>query len=152
MFHFTRSACRRGRRRIAGPERRGIRILHRCWHGSGSATAGSTTPVTIAQTNTLAALYPGTAEGVDLAITNPGSAPRMSARCTLSASPLTRAQRVCRDRVGQRARIHDGRRFGQRQDRPQRHSVEDRVAAMNDTSFNQDTCQGATLTLAFSSN
>jgi hypothetical protein len=121
--------------------------------GTGSASVGSSAAVTITQTNTLAALYPTTAQAVNLDVKNNGSGSQYvgdvhlvsiapdagHASCDTSSSGANAAFTMADVPVA--ATLAAG-------------ATTSKVGslAMNDTGVSQDSCQGATLTLTFSSN
>jgi hypothetical protein len=121
--------------------------------GSGSATVGSSSTATITQTNTMAALFPATSQPVNLDIKNTGTgsqfvnkvhlasiaADASHASCDVSSSGANAAFTMADVNVGQT--LAAGATT----------SVSGTLA-MNDTGVSQDSCQGATLTLTFSSN
>jgi hypothetical protein len=121
--------------------------------GSGSATVGTSSSAQITQTNTLAALYPTTAQSVNLNIKNTGSGSQFvnkvhldsiaadtgHASCDVSSSGANPAFTMADVTVNQT--IAAGATVSK-----------SGSLAMNDTGVNQDSCQGATLTLTFSSN
>ena len=121
--------------------------------GTGSATVGTSSTALITQTNTLAALYPATSQPVNLDIKNTGtgsqfvnkvhldsiSADAAHAACDVSSSGANAAFTMADVNVGQT--LAAGATA----------SVSGTLA-MNDTGVSQDSCQGATLTLTFSSN
>jgi hypothetical protein len=121
--------------------------------GTGSATVGTSSSALITQTNTLAALYPTTSQAVNLDIKNTGSGSQFvgavhlvsitadgaHATCDVSSSGANAAFTMADVPVN--ATLAAG-------------ATTSKVGslAMNDTGVNQDSCQGATLTLTFSSN
>ena len=121
--------------------------------GSGSATVGTAATVTITQTNTLAALYPTTSQPVNLDIKNTGSgsqavnkvhldsiaADAAHSSCDVSTSGANAAFTMADVTVGETLAAGAT-------------TSKSGTLAMNDTGVNQDNCQGATLTLTFSSN
>jgi hypothetical protein len=113
--------------------------------GTGSATTGSAATVLITQTNVLPALYPGNHENVSLDIKNTGSGTQRGGAVHLAS--------VATDKTGCDAAAYTMADV----------DVSAVLAAgatttrtgslvMNDTGVDQNTCQGATLTLTFSSN
>jgi hypothetical protein len=121
--------------------------------GSGSATVGTSSSALITQTNTLAALYPTTSQAVNLDIKNTGSGSQFvgavhlvsiaadtgHATCDVSSSGANAAFTMADVPVN--ATLAAGAT-----------TSKSGSLAMNDTGVNQDSCQGATLTLTFSSN
>jgi hypothetical protein len=121
--------------------------------GTGSATVGTSSSALITQTNTLAALYPTTSQAVNLDIKNTGSGSQFvgavhldsitadagHSSCDVSSSGLNAAFTMADVPVN--ATLAAG-------------ATTSKVGslAMNDTGVIQDSCQGATLTLTFSSN
>jgi hypothetical protein len=121
--------------------------------GTGSATVGTSSAALITQTNTLGALYPTTSQPVNLSIKNTGSGSQFvnkvhldsiaadagHASCDVSSSGANAAFAMADVTVGET--IAAGATVSK-----------SGSLAMNDTGVNQDSCQGATLTLTFSSN
>ena len=121
--------------------------------GTGSATVGTSSAALITQTNTLGALYPTTSQPVNLSIKNTGSGSQFvnqvhldsiaadagHASCDVSSSGANAAFTMADVAVGET--IAAGATVSK-----------SGSLAMNDTGVNQDSCQGATLTLTFSSN
>jgi hypothetical protein len=121
--------------------------------GTGSATVGTSSSALITQSNTLAALYPTTSQAVNLDIKNTGSGSQFvgavhldsitadagHSSCDVSSSGLNAAFTMADVPVN--ATLAAG-------------ATTSKVGslAMNDTGVIQDSCQGATLTLTFSSN
>jgi hypothetical protein len=111
--------------------------------GTGSATTGSASTVLITQTNQLPALYPGDNADVNLNITNTGAGTQLvrlvhasvsTNKSDCDASAFTMAD------VAINARMTAG-------------EVTSKTGSlvMSDTDADQNGCQGATLTLTFSS-
>ncbi|MEA2185177.1 MAG: hypothetical protein QOK16_188 [Solirubrobacteraceae bacterium] len=114
--------------------------------GTGSATTGSSSPVTITQTNTpIAALYPGTAQPVHLDIKNNGAGTQL-VRLVHLASVVT-DKPACDASAFTMADVEINARMAAGATTSQTGSL-----AMSDTDSDQTGCQGATLTLTFSSN
>ena len=121
--------------------------------GTGSATVGTSATALITQTNTLSALYPSTSQTVNLDIKNTGTgsqfvnkvhldsiaADAAHASCDVSSSGANAAFTMADVTVGQT--LAAGATVSK-----------SGSLAMNDTGTSQDSCQGATLTLTFSSN
>jgi hypothetical protein len=121
--------------------------------GSGSATVGSASTALITQTNTLGALYPVTSQAVNLDIKNTGSGSQFvsavhldsitadagHASCNVSSSGANAAFTMADVTVGETLAAGAT-------------TSKSGSLAMNDTGVSQDSCQGATLTLHFSSN
>jgi hypothetical protein len=121
--------------------------------GTGSATVGTSSSALITQTNTLGALYPVTSQPVNLDIKNTGTGSQFinkvhldsitadagHATCDVSSSGANAAFTMADVTVGQT--IAAGATVSK-----------SGSLAMNDTGVSQDSCQGATLTLTFSSN
>jgi hypothetical protein len=121
--------------------------------GTGSATVGTSSSALITQTNTLSALYPSTSQTVNLDIKNTGTgsqfvnkvhldsiaADAAHASCDVSSSGANAAFTMADVTVGQT--LAAGATVSK-----------SGSLAMNDTGVSQDSCQGATLTLTFSSN
>jgi hypothetical protein len=122
--------------------------------GTGSATVGTSSSALITQTNTLAALYPAAgSQAVNLDIKNTGSGSQFvgavhlvsiaadagHSSCDVSSSGVNAAFTMADVPVN--ATLAAG-------------ATTSKVGslAMNDTGVSQDSCQGATLTLTFSSN
>lgn len=123
--------------------------------GTGSASVGSSDATTVTQIGTLAALYPTTSQPVSVTVTNPGSGSQhvgsvhlasitsdKGVACDVSlatsgvATAFTMADITINETLaaGATSTIHSG------------------TLAMNDTLVSQDGCQGAVLTLNFTSN
>jgi hypothetical protein len=119
--------------------------------GTGSATVGSSAAATVNQTNTLTALFPTTSQPVTVTVTNNGSGSQritavqlasitsdkpacdISLNATGSAftmAPITIGETLA---AGATSTPHSG------------------TLTMNDTGANQDSCQGAALTLNYTS-
>jgi hypothetical protein len=121
--------------------------------GTGSATVGTSSAALITQTNTLSALYPATSQPVNLDIKNTGTGSQFvnkvhldsitadagHASCDVSSSGANAAFTMADVTVGET--IAAGATVSK-----------SGSLAMNDTGVSQDSCQGATLTLTFSSN
>jgi hypothetical protein len=121
--------------------------------GTGSATVGTSSSALITQTNTLAALYPTTSQAVNLDIKNTGSGSQFVGAVHLDSITADAAHPTCdvsssganaaftMADVPVNATLAAG-------------ATTSKVGslAMNDTGVIQDSCQGATLTLTFSSN
>jgi hypothetical protein len=121
--------------------------------GSGSATVGSASTALITQTNTLGALYPSTSQAVNLDIKNTGTGSQFvnavhldsitadagHASCDVSSSGANAAFTMADVAVGETLAAGAT-------------TSKSGSLAMNDTGVSQDSCQGATLTLHFSSN
>jgi hypothetical protein len=122
--------------------------------GSGSATVGTSSAALITQTNTLTALYPGAAaHAVNLDIKNTGSGSQLvnavhldsitadagHATCDVSSSGANAAFTMADVTVNETLAAGAT-------------TSKSGSLAMNDTGVSQDSCQGATLTLHFSSN
>jgi hypothetical protein len=121
--------------------------------GSGSATVGTSATALITQTNTLAALYPATSQPVNLDIKNTGTGSQFvdkvhlvsitadagHASCDVSSSGANAAFTMADVTVGETLAAGAT-------------TSKSGSLAMNDTGVSQDSCQGATLTLTFSSN
>ncbi|HEX7298605.1 MAG TPA: hypothetical protein VF257_06340 [Solirubrobacteraceae bacterium] len=121
--------------------------------GTGSAAVGTSSAATITQTNTLGALYPTTSQPVNLDIKNTGSgaqyvdkvhldsitADTSHASCDVSSSGANAAFTMADVTVGETLAAGAT-------------TSKSGTLAMNDTGVSQDSCQGATLTLHFSSN
>jgi hypothetical protein len=121
--------------------------------GNGSATVGTASTALITQTNTLAALYPATSRAVNLDIKNTGSGSQAvgavhldsitadagHASCDVSSSGANAAFTMADVTVGETLAAGAT-------------TSKSGSLAMNDTGTSQDSCQGATLTLHFSSN
>ena len=121
--------------------------------GTGSATVGTSSTALITQTNTLAALYPTTSQAVNLDINNTGSGSQFvnavhldsitadagHSTCDVSSSGANAAFTMADVTVN--ATLAAGAT-----------TSKSGSLAMNDTGVSQDSCQGATLTLHFSSN
>ena len=121
--------------------------------GSGSATVGTAATATITQTNTLGALYPATSQSVNLDIKNTGTGSQFvnkvhldsitadagHASCDVSSSGANAAFTMADVTVGETLAAGAT-------------TSKSGTLAMNDTGVSQDSCQGATLTLHFSSN
>jgi hypothetical protein len=121
--------------------------------GSGSATVGTASTATITQTNTLGALFPATSQPVNLDIKNTGTgsqfvnkvhldsitADAAHAACDVSSSGANAAFTMADVTVGETLAAGAT-------------TSKSGTLTMNDTGVNQDSCQGATLTLTFSSN
>ena len=122
--------------------------------GTGSATVGTSSSALITQTNTLTALYPAAgSQAVNLDIKNTGSGSQFvnavhldsiaadagHAGCDVSSSGANAAFTMADVPVN--ATLAAG-------------ATTSKIGslAMNDTGVSQDSCQGATLTLTFSSN
>lgn len=121
--------------------------------GTGSATVGTATAITITQTNTLGALYPETSQSVSLDIKNPGSGSQFVGDVHLDSITTDAAHASC---VTTTSGTNPAFTMADV-------SVQDTLAAgatssktgslkMNDTGVSQNGCQGAPLTLHFSSN
>jgi hypothetical protein len=121
--------------------------------GTGSASVGTSSAVAITQTNTLAALYPTTQQTVNLDLKNTGSGAQFIDTAKLDSITPDAGHAACV------TTISGANPAFSMADVP----VTENVAAgattsrsgilkMNDTGINQDSCQGATLTLHFSSN
>ena len=121
--------------------------------GNGSATVGTSSTATITQTNTLAALYPATSQPVNLDVKNTGTgsqfvnkvhlasiaADAAHAGCDVSSSGANAAFTMADVNVGETLAAGAT-------------TSKSGTLTMNDTGVSQDSCQGATLTLTFSSN
>jgi hypothetical protein len=121
--------------------------------GTGSATVGTASTALITQTNTLSALYPVTSQAVNLDIKNTGSGSQFvtkvhldsitadagHASCDVSSSGANAAFTMADVTVGETLAAGAT-------------TSKSGSLAMNDTGISQDSCQGATLTLHFSSN
>lgn len=121
--------------------------------GTGSATVGTSSTALITQSNTLGALYPSTSQTVNLDIKNTGSgsafvnkvhldgitADAGHAACDVSSSGAAAAFTMADVTVGETLAAGAT-------------TSKSGSLAMNDTGVSQDSCQGATLTLSFSSN
>jgi hypothetical protein len=121
--------------------------------GSGSATVGTSATALITQTNTLGALYPATSQPVNLDIKNTGTGSQFvnkvhldsitadagHASCDVSSSGANAAFTMTDVTVGETLAASAT-------------TSKSGTLAMNDTGVSQDSCQGATLTLHFSSN
>jgi hypothetical protein len=121
--------------------------------GTGSATVGTSSSALITQTNTLTALYPATSRTVNLDIKNTGSGSQFvnavhldsiaadagHAGCDVSSSGANAAFTMADVPVGETLAAGAT-------------TSKSGSLAMNDTGVSQDSCQGASLTLTFSSN
>jgi hypothetical protein len=121
--------------------------------GTGSATVGTSSTALITQTNTLAALYPTTSQAVNLDINNTGSGSQFvnavhldsitadagHSSCDVSSSGANAAFTMADVTVNETLAAGAT-------------TSKSGSLAMNDTGVSQDSCQGATLTLHFSSN
>jgi hypothetical protein len=121
--------------------------------GTGSATVGTSSTALITQTNTLAALYPTTSQAVNLNINNPGSGSQFvnavhldsitadagHSSCDVSSSGANAAFTMADVTVNETLAAGAT-------------TSKSGSLARNDTGVSQDSCQGATLTLHFSSN
>lgn len=121
--------------------------------GTGSATVGTSATALITQTNTLGALYPATSQPVNLDIKNTGTGSQFvnkvhldsitadagHASCDVSSSGANAAFTMTDVTVGETLAASAT-------------TSKSGTLAMNDTGVSQDSCQGATLTLHFSSN
>ena len=121
--------------------------------GSGSATVGTSSTALITQTNTLGALFPATSQPVNLDIKNTGtgsqfvnavhlvsiSADSGHTSCDVSSSGANAAFTMADVAVGETLAAGAT-------------TSKSGTLTMNDTGVSQDSCQGATLTLTFSSN
>jgi hypothetical protein len=121
--------------------------------GTGSATVGTASSALITQTNTLTALYPNTSQAVNLDIKNTGSGSQFvnavhldnitadagHATCDVSSSGANAAFAMADVTVNETLAAGAT-------------TSKSGSLAMNDTGVSQDSCQGATLTLHFSSN
>ena len=121
--------------------------------GTGSATVGTSATALITQTNTLGGLYPATSQPVNLDIKNTGTGSQFvnavhlvsiaadsgHASCDVSSSGANAAFTMADVTVGQTLAAGAT-------------TSKSGSLAMNDTGVSQDSCQGATLTLTFSSN
>ncbi len=122
--------------------------------GTGSATVGTSSATEITQTNSLAAFYPTTSQDVKVTVKNPGSGSQFVGDVKLASITADAAHGECDTSVsGTNAAFTMA-------DIP----VQATLAAgatsaektgslkMNDTGVSQNNCQGATLTLNFTSN
>jgi hypothetical protein len=121
--------------------------------GTGSATVGTSSSALITQTNVLAALYPTTSQTVNLDIKNTGTGSQFvnkvhldsitadagHSSCDVSSSGANAAFTMADVTVGETLAAGAT-------------TSKSGSLAMNDTGVSQDSCQGATLTLTFSSN
>ena len=121
--------------------------------GTGSATVGTSATALITQTNTLGGLYPATSQPVNLDIKNTGTGSQFvnavhlasiaadsgHASCDVSSSGANASFTMADVTVGQTLAAGAT-------------TSKSGSLAMNDTGVSQDSCQGATLTLTFSSN
>jgi hypothetical protein len=121
--------------------------------GTGSATVGTSATALITQTNTLGGLYPATSQPVNLDIKNTGTGSQFvnavhlvsitpdsgHASCDVSSSGANAAFTMADVTVGETLAAGAT-------------TSKSGSLAMNDTGVSQDSCQGATLTLTFSSN
>lgn len=115
--------------------------------GTGSAKAGSTSPVTIVQTNTpMPALYPGTAQPVNLDIKNAGAGTQL-VRSVHLESVSTDKGTACDASAFTMADIAINARMAAGETTSKTGSL-----AMSDTDVDQNGCQDAVVTLTFSSN
>jgi hypothetical protein len=120
--------------------------------GTGAATVGSSSAPTIQQTNTLAALFPTTSSPVDVTVKNTGSGSQhidsVQLASITSDKPLcdvslnTAGSAFTMDPITVNETLAAGATSGT-------HSG---TLKMNDTGVSQDDCQGAALTLHFTSN
>lgn len=121
--------------------------------GSGSATVGTSSSALITQTNTLAALYPTTSQAVNLNIKNTGSGSQFVNKVHLESITADTTHSTCdvsssgANAAFTMADVTVGETLAAGATTSKSGSL-----AMNDTGVNQDSCQGATLTLTFSSN
>lgn len=121
--------------------------------GSGSATVGTSSSALITQTNTLAALYPTTSQAVNLNIKNTGTGSQFVNKVHLDSITADATHPTCdvsssgANAAFTMADVTVGETLAAGATTSKSGSL-----AMNDTGVNQDSCQGATLTLAFSSN
>ncbi len=115
--------------------------------GTGSATAGTTSVLTVAQTSSPAGLYPGgPASQLDISVTNPGTA---AARITtLTATPTST------DKPGCNAADFDVQVTGIAATTiaPGATTPFTNVGtvALTETGVNQDACKGAVVTISYS--
>lgn len=121
--------------------------------GSGSATVGTSSAALITQTNTLAALYPTTSQAVNLNIKNTGTGSQFVNKVHLDSITADATHSTCdvsssgANAAFTMADVTVGETLAAGATTSKSGSL-----AMNDTGVNQDSCQGATLTLTFSSN
>lgn len=121
--------------------------------GSGSATVGTSSSALITQTNTLAALYPTTSQAVNLNIKNTGTGSQFVNKVHLESIAVDATHPTCdvsssgANAAFTMADVTVGETLAAGATTSKSGSL-----AMNDTGVNQDSCQGATLTLTFSSN
>ncbi len=124
--------------------------------GTGSATTGSTTAITVKQTSTVSALAPGLpAQTLSGNFDNPNSGPVYVTSVTASISGVTKA-------VGAPAGTCDATDYtlagatmtvgAQVPAGNAQGSWSGATLAFNNKATNQDPCKGATVTLAYSSN
>jgi hypothetical protein len=121
--------------------------------GSGSATVGTSSSALITQTNTLGALYPTTSQTVNLNIKNTSTGSQFVNKVHLDSIAADAAHSACdvtssgANAAFTMADVTVGETLAAGATTSKSGSL-----AMNDTGVSQDSCQGATLTLTFSSN
>jgi hypothetical protein len=121
--------------------------------GTGSATVGTAASALITQTNTLDALYPSTSQAVNLDIKNTGSGSQFVDKVHLASITADAAHASCdvsssgANAAFTMADVTVGETLAAGATTSKSGSL-----AMNDTGVSQDSCQGATLTLHFTSN
>ena len=115
--------------------------------GTGTAKSGTTSPVTITQTNLpIATLYPGTSQPVHLDVKNVGEGTQLVRMVRLDSVSTDKGQ-ACDTNAFTMADIAINARMAHNEVTSQTGSL-----AMSDTDADQNGCQDAILTLTFASN
>jgi hypothetical protein len=120
--------------------------------GSGSATTGSSSPVTISSTSPTT-LYPTKSSLVTITVANPGGGPQKVGTVHLDGITADVAHAACVvSSSGANAAFTMDDLTLNRIIAAGASTSENVWLTMNDTGADQNNCQGATLTLAYSSN
>lgn len=117
--------------------------------GTGSAAAGTSSPVVVTQTNTVTGLYPGgPAQNIDLNIANSNAAKQYLAKVAVSVGSTSDAGCTAADftvtqaTIGAEVPVGDTNAYAG--------ATTGATIKMNNTGASQDACKNATINLAFS--
>jgi hypothetical protein len=121
--------------------------------GTGSATAGTSTAVTVSQVGTISALVPGgAAQAVDFKINNPASTPQYITSVAVSMTGVTGPNidgtHPCT--TADFTLVQPTATYGDLTTGDHTYSPSGATLKLNNTASNQDGCKNATVALAFS--